>query len=133
MACPSAGPKGFEPPTARSVGWCSASIWSAPDRSGLLTLGASSVQTDPDGPCRIVWVINRMIKQGRLLDEPRRSRAQDLSLVPVHMEVTEPLHCRDAGIHAPTYRLLPRGVRASWTSSASSWSSLACRGSRAPR
>jgi hypothetical protein len=25
-------------------------------------LGASSMQTDPDGPCRIVWMINRMVK-----------------------------------------------------------------------
>ena len=38
---------------------CSTSIWSAPDGSGLLTSGASSVQTDPEGSCRIVWMINR--------------------------------------------------------------------------
>jgi hypothetical protein len=54
--------EGFEPPTARSVDWCSASIWSATDGSGLLTLGASSVQTDPDRSRRIVWMIKRMIK-----------------------------------------------------------------------
>ena len=54
--------EGFEPPTARSVAWCSVSIWSAPDGSGLLTLGASSVQTAPEGSCRIVWMIKRMIK-----------------------------------------------------------------------
>jgi hypothetical protein len=53
--------EGFEPPTARSVAWCSASIWSAPDGSGLLTLDASSIQTDPDGSSRIVWMIKRMI------------------------------------------------------------------------
>jgi hypothetical protein len=46
--------EGFEPPTARSVAWCSTSIWSAPDGSGLLTLEASSVWTDPDGSRRIV-------------------------------------------------------------------------------
>jgi hypothetical protein len=34
--------------TARSVAWCSTSIWSAPDGSGLLTSDGSSVQTDPD-------------------------------------------------------------------------------------
>jgi hypothetical protein len=28
-------------------------------------LGAPSVQTDPDGSRRIVWMIKRMIKQGR--------------------------------------------------------------------
>ena len=55
-------PRGFEP-TARFVAWCSASIWSAPDGSGLLTLDASSLQTAPDGSRRSVWMINRMIKQ----------------------------------------------------------------------
>ena len=57
--------EGFEPPTARSVAWCSASIWSAPDGSGLLRLDASSVQTDPVGSRRIAWMIKRMIKQAR--------------------------------------------------------------------
>jgi hypothetical protein len=57
--------EGFEPPTARSVARCSASIWSAPDGSGLLTLDASSVQTAPDGSRRIVWMIKRMIKPRR--------------------------------------------------------------------
>jgi hypothetical protein len=56
------GARGIRSPTARSVAWCSASVWSAPDGSGLLTLGASSVQTDPEGSCRIVWMIKRMIK-----------------------------------------------------------------------
>jgi hypothetical protein len=57
--------EGFEPPTPRSVAWCSASTWTSPDRSGLLTLDALSVQRDPDGSCRIVW----MIKQARQLDQ----------------------------------------------------------------
>jgi hypothetical protein len=48
--------------TARSVAWCSASIWSAPDGAGLLTLDASSIQTDQAGTRRIAWMINRMIK-----------------------------------------------------------------------
>jgi hypothetical protein len=65
--------------TARSVDWCSTSDWSAPVGSGLLTLDASSIQTDPDGSRRIVWMINRMIKQGRQLDEPSRAGAQDLA------------------------------------------------------
>ena len=47
---------------ARSVAWCSASIRSAPDGSGLLRLGASSIQTDPEGTRRIVWMTKRMIK-----------------------------------------------------------------------
>jgi hypothetical protein len=47
--------------STRSVAWCCASIWSAPDGSGLLTLEASSVQTDGEGSRRIVW----MIKQAR--------------------------------------------------------------------
>jgi hypothetical protein len=41
---------------------CSASTWTAPDGSGLLTLDASSVQTAPDGYRRIVWMIKWMIK-----------------------------------------------------------------------
>jgi hypothetical protein len=60
--------EGFEPPTARSVAWCFASIWSGPGRSGLLTSEASSIQTDPDGSRRIVWMINRMINYARPLD-----------------------------------------------------------------
>jgi hypothetical protein len=48
--------------TARSVAWCSASIWSAPDGSGLLTLEGSSIWSDPVGSRRIVWMIKRMIK-----------------------------------------------------------------------
>ena len=54
--------KGSNPQAARSVAWCSASIWSAPDGSGLLTLDASSIWSDPVGSRRIVWMINRMIK-----------------------------------------------------------------------
>ena len=46
----------------RSVAWCSTSIWSAPDGSGLLRLDRSSIQTDPDGSSWIVWMIKRMIK-----------------------------------------------------------------------
>jgi hypothetical protein len=49
--------------TARSVAWCSASIWSAPDRSGLLTLDGPSIWSDPDGSRRIAWMIKRMIKR----------------------------------------------------------------------
>jgi hypothetical protein len=41
---------------------CSASTWSAPDGSGLLTLDALSVQTAPDGSRPIVWMIIGMIK-----------------------------------------------------------------------
>jgi hypothetical protein len=41
-----------------------AGVLVAPDGSGLLTLGASSVQTAPEGSCRIVWMIKRMIKPG---------------------------------------------------------------------
>jgi hypothetical protein len=41
---------------------CSASIWMAPVGSGLLTLGASSVQRAPDGSRPIVWMIKWMIK-----------------------------------------------------------------------
>jgi len=62
----------IETPTARSVAWCSASDWSAPDRSGLLTLEASAIWTDPDGSRRIVWTINRMIKQVSQFGEPSR-------------------------------------------------------------
>jgi hypothetical protein len=58
-------PRGIRTPTARSVAWCSASTWLAQDGSPLLTLGASSIQTDPDGSRRIVWMIKRMIKKIR--------------------------------------------------------------------
>src|SRR5512132_3488104 len=66
--------EGFEPPTARSVAWCSTSIWTDPDGSGLLTLDGSSVQTAPDGYRRIVWMIkrlrtrNRMVTHGHLVE-----------------------------------------------------------------
>jgi hypothetical protein len=56
--------------TARSVAWCSASIWSAPDGSRQLRLGAWSVQPDRERSRRIV----RMIKQGRRIEPPRPSR-----------------------------------------------------------
>jgi hypothetical protein len=56
--------------STRSVAWCSASIWSAPDGSGLLTLDASSIWSDPDGSRRIVWMIKRMIKQSSHLRLP---------------------------------------------------------------
>jgi hypothetical protein len=65
--------------STRSVAWCSASIWSAPDGSGLLRSDASSIWSDPDRSRRIVWMINGMIKcaldDRRLLELPcpRRS------------------------------------------------------------
>jgi len=48
---PSARPLGVtaDPAGIRSVAWCSASDWLAADRSGLLTLDASSIETAPDG------------------------------------------------------------------------------------
>jgi hypothetical protein len=64
--------EGFEPPTARSVAWCSASVWTAPDGSGLLTLDGSSIWSDLDRSRRIVWMINRMIKA--LSTEDRMAR-----------------------------------------------------------
>src|SRR5215218_1645140 len=57
--------EGVEPSTFRLRDGCSASTWTAPDGSSLLTLDASLVQTGPDGSRPIVWMINRMIKQGR--------------------------------------------------------------------
>src|SRR4029453_13360055 len=53
---------GLEPTTFRLRVGCSASIWMAPDGSGLLTLDGSSVQTALDGSRRIVWMIIGMIK-----------------------------------------------------------------------
>jgi hypothetical protein len=81
--------EGFEPPTARSVAWCSASIWSAPDRSGLLTSDGSSIWSDPEGSRRIVWMINRMIKQGRHYIVPSRFQAPDLESAALSTEVTQ--------------------------------------------
>jgi hypothetical protein len=54
---------GFEPTTFQLRLGLSASIWMAPDGSGLLTLDASSVRTVPDGSRRIVWMIIGMIKR----------------------------------------------------------------------
>jgi hypothetical protein len=51
------------PQTARSVAWCSASIWSAPVGSGLLRWERPSIASGPDGSSRIVWMINGMIKR----------------------------------------------------------------------
>jgi hypothetical protein len=62
------------PRDARSVAWCSASIWSAPDESGPLTLGASSIWSGPDGSRRIVWMINGMIKH---LDRSTAEEAEE--------------------------------------------------------
>jgi hypothetical protein len=55
-------------PDRQILAWCSASIWSAPDGSALLTLGASSIASGPDGSRRIVSTIKPMIKQGRQID-----------------------------------------------------------------
>jgi hypothetical protein len=54
--------EGLEAPTARSVAWCSASIWWGPDGSGLLRWDGSSVASGLDGSSRIVWMIIGMIK-----------------------------------------------------------------------
>jgi len=84
LSCGFAGaPRGIRTPTARSVAWRSASIWSAPDRSGLLTSGASSVQTDPDGSRRIVWMINH----GQL-DELRDEHQTEADAPPVRAAST---------------------------------------------
>jgi len=64
--------------TARSVAWGSTSIWSDPDGSGLLMLSASSIQTEPDGTRRIVW----MIKQGRRFDQSSRIEHRMWRLAP---------------------------------------------------
>ncbi|MFL6187448.1 MAG: alpha/beta fold hydrolase [Actinomycetes bacterium] len=52
---------------------CSASAWSAPDGSRLLTLDASSVQTAPDGYRRIVWMIKAHPTQNRMARQATRS------------------------------------------------------------
>jgi hypothetical protein len=59
-------------PAFRLRDGCSASIWTAPDGSRLLTLDALSVQTAPDGYRRIVWwMIKRAIKS-----HPTKNRRQ---------------------------------------------------------
>jgi hypothetical protein len=54
--------RGLPPPTARSLAWCSASIWSVPDGSGLLRWERPSIASGPDGSSRIVWMINGMMR-----------------------------------------------------------------------
>src|SRR5829696_8505669 len=63
--------------TTRSVAWCSASIWSAPDGSALLTSEASSIWSDPDLSSRIVWMIKRMIKAHPTQDRMARRATPD--------------------------------------------------------
>ena len=66
---------GLQPATFRLRAGCSASIWSAPDGSSLLTWAASSVQTAPDGYRPIVWMIKWMIKAHPTKNRmPRRLR-----------------------------------------------------------
>jgi hypothetical protein len=55
---------GFEPTTFRIRFGCSESIWSALDGSGLLTLGASSVQTAPIGSSQKDRLDDQMDDQG---------------------------------------------------------------------
>jgi hypothetical protein len=50
------------PTTFRVRAECSVSTWTAADGSGLLTLGASSVQMAPDGSRPIAWMIIGIIK-----------------------------------------------------------------------
>jgi hypothetical protein len=56
---------------------------SAPDGSGLLTLDASSIQTDPDRSRRIVWMIKSLREeigwQGKLPIRPPQRLALQLS------------------------------------------------------
>ena len=65
--------EGFEPTTFRLRDGCSQSAWTAADGSSLLTLDGPSVQTDPDGSRRIVWMINQMIKCLRPVDDQSSS------------------------------------------------------------
>ena len=48
-------------PTFRLRDGRSASTWTAPDGTGLLTSDASSVQTDPDGSRWITWTISALV------------------------------------------------------------------------
>ena len=73
------------PATFRLRDGCSASIWTAPDGSSLLTLDAPSVQTAPDGYRRIVWMIKRMIKAVRQTRMPRQAdESQDSPMIKAH-------------------------------------------------
>jgi hypothetical protein len=45
-------------------------------------LDALSVQTAPDGSRRMVWMIKRMIKQARQLDEPVGSSRSSRTTAP---------------------------------------------------
>jgi hypothetical protein len=78
---------GFEPTTFRLRVGFSASVWSAPDGSSLLTLDAASVQTALEGSRRIVWMIKWMIKahptenrMARQATTPRAMAEQQASL-----------------------------------------------------
>jgi hypothetical protein len=64
--------------TARSVAWCSASNWSDPDGSGLVTLDAS---VDPDG--------SRRVPSDRLDDQTddQASHAMSSQSLPAHIDV----------------------------------------------
>jgi hypothetical protein len=53
---------GFEPTTFRLRVRCSASNWTEQDRNYLLTLGAASIWSGPNGLRRIVWMTMGMTK-----------------------------------------------------------------------
>jgi hypothetical protein len=101
-----------EPTTFRLRDGCSASIWTAPDGSSLLTLGALSAQTAPDGYKRIVWMIKRMIKahptENRCQGKQRSPRAPESS-----RRIRQKIGCQGDPLTALPLDL-PRSSRLPW-------------------
>jgi hypothetical protein len=125
--------------TTRSVAWCSTSVWSAPDGSNLLTLGASSVQTAPEGSCRIVWMIKRMIKPCDAAPSATRPRRPLWGRHQIfHLVTAGGLACGTAAVPSSAQRITrqPRIVHgglvgalfAPMSSGSSSQSSAGCSG-----
>jgi hypothetical protein len=68
--------EGFEPSTFRLRAKCSASEWTEQNGNYLLTLGAASIWSGPDGPRRIVWMTIEMTKAHSILRRMAKQATQ---------------------------------------------------------
>jgi hypothetical protein len=80
LSCGNVEPElGFEPRTFRLRDESFASDWTAMVGSSLLTWGAASIWSDPEGGSRIVWMIKRMIKAHSIPDRMAGAPGQPIS------------------------------------------------------
>jgi hypothetical protein len=100
--------------TARSVAWCSASIWSAPDGSGLLMLDGPSIQMGPDGSRPIVWMINGMIKRPGLQTTRPAQQERPAAEDPILIRDRRPSAVLSGISPGRTAPQMPQGWSQSW-------------------